>query len=44
LLSYMALPLAKGAGIEKLWLTAGLTPLVVLGVWLVVRRIRNSMH
>jgi len=44
LLSYMALPLAKGAGIEKIWLTAGLTPLVVLGVWLVVRRIRKSMH
>jgi len=44
LLSYMALPIAKGMGFDKIWLTASLTPLVVLGVWLVVRQIRKAVH
>ncbi|MCC6006962.1 MAG: DUF3422 domain-containing protein [Rhodobacteraceae bacterium] len=40
---YMTEPLADEAGLPKLWLTAGLTPLVVLAVWGVVRRIRRMV-
>lgn len=44
LLSYALYPVLKSIGVEKLWLTAGLTPLVVFAVWLMVRHIRKSMH
>ncbi len=44
LLTYGLYPLASGLGIEKTWLTAGLVPLVVLGVWSMVRNIRKKMH
>ena len=40
LVSYALYPLAKLAGLEKTMLTAMATPVVVLIVWLVVRRIR----
>lgn len=42
--TYLLEPVAKSAGIEKVWLTAGLTPLVILLVWLAVRRIRRKLH
>ena len=42
--AYLLAPLAKAAGIEKAWLTAGLTPVVILLVWLAVRRIRKKLH
>jgi uncharacterized membrane-anchored protein len=41
---YFFYPLAKLAHVSKEMLTAGLTPLVMLGVWLLVRRIRAKMH
>ncbi|MCO6382527.1 MAG: DUF3422 domain-containing protein [Vannielia sp.] len=42
--TYMLEPFAKSAGIEKGWLTAGLTPVVIALVWLAVRRIRKRLH
>ncbi len=42
LVSYAAYPLARGAGVDKTLLTAGVTPLVVLVVWWIVRRIRKQ--
>lgn len=44
LLAYMAAPLAARAGVEKSTLVALVTPLVVLAVWGVVRRIRLKLH
>ncbi|WP_212525299.1 DUF3422 domain-containing protein [Actibacterium sp. MT2.3-13A] len=44
LAGYVAYPLADVAGIGKGTLTAVLTPVVVLAVWLMVRRIRKSFH
>jgi len=44
LAGYMAYPLAEAAGLSKGMLTAALTPVVVLAVWLMVRRIRKSFH
>ncbi len=44
LVSYMAYPLAEPLGISKGWSTAILTPIIVLLVWAMVRRIRNSLH
>lgn len=44
LLSYALAPLAYGVGIEKAWLTAGLTPLAVLAVWGLTRRIKRRLH
>ena len=44
LAGYMAYPLADTIGLSKGMLTAGLTPVVVLAVWLMVRRIRKSFH
>lgn len=44
LLIYGLTPIAARAGIEKPWLSAGLVPVVVLGVWWVVRRIRRAWH
>ncbi|MEM7470794.1 MAG: DUF3422 domain-containing protein [Pseudomonadota bacterium] len=40
----MAQPLGDAAGLSKLVLTAILTPLVILGVWWMVRRIRDQME
>ncbi len=42
LVTYAAYPLAKAAGLDKTMLSAMATPIVVLAVWWVVRRIRNS--
>jgi uncharacterized membrane-anchored protein len=44
LVVYMAQPAAEAAGIGKATATAVATPLVVLAVWLMVRRIRRAMH
>ena len=44
LAGYLLAPAAEGLGVEKPWLTALLTPLVVLGVWWVVHRIRKAVH
>lgn len=44
LLVYVMLPAASAQGIEKPWLTAAATPLVLLAVWTVVRQIRKSVH
>jgi len=41
---YLTGPLAYTADISKTVMTAALTPLVVLGVWLLVRRIREGME
>jgi len=41
---YMAAPLAEEAGVTRTWLGAIATPLVVLGVWYLVRRIRRSVE
>ncbi|MFV2052570.1 DUF3422 family protein [Aliiroseovarius sp. YM-037] len=43
LLTNVALPMATRLGIEKPWLMAGLTPLVIFGVWAIVRQIRKSV-
>ncbi len=44
LLGYFLTPGAKLVGIGKPWLTAALVPLVVIGVWMMVRRIRKQLH
>ncbi len=44
LLTYLLLPAAKSVGIDKTWLMAGATPLVLLGVWALVRRIKRHLH
>ena len=41
LIGYALGPVAERAGIERYWFIAGATPLVVLAVWLTVRRIRS---
>ncbi len=41
---YMAAPLGDAAGLSKLLLAAFLTPLVVLAVWMMVRRIRDGIE
>ncbi|MDJ0859493.1 MAG: DUF3422 domain-containing protein [Dinoroseobacter sp.] len=41
---YMLGPLADTADVSKIVMTAVVTPLVVLGVWTLVRRIRQSME
>ncbi|MBE0554787.1 MAG: DUF3422 domain-containing protein [Rhodobacteraceae bacterium] len=41
---YLIAPLAAGMGLDEKYAKAGLTPLVVLAVWLMVRRIRKAMH
>ena len=43
LAAYLAYPLAKSLGLSKELMVAGLTPLVILGVWMMVRRIRKGM-
>lgn len=44
LVSYMAAPFGKTLGLEKTVMTAALAPFVILGVWFLVRSIRNRMH
>lgn len=44
LATYLAYPLTEPLGITKGVATAILTPLVILGVWLMVRKIRDSIH
>lgn len=44
LAAYLAYPLAKAASLSKETLTAALVPVVVLGVWVMIRRIRKGMH
>lgn len=44
LASYMLLPVAEALHLPKSALTAGLVPVVVLLVWLMIRRIKNAMH
>ena len=41
---YLIAPLAAGMGLDEKYAKAGLTPLVVLAVWLMVRRIRKTLH
>jgi uncharacterized membrane-anchored protein len=41
---YVLAPLEKLQGVSKPWLTAGVTPVVVLAVWLALRRIQRAMH
>ena len=43
LLTYFLAPLAAGFGVQKLWLMAGLTPVVLLLLWVVVRRIEERL-
>ncbi len=43
LASYVVLAVAEPMGISKLAVTAVLTPIVVIGVWLAVRRIRREV-
>lgn len=40
LLAYMLAPFAKEVGISKMWLTAGLVPIVMLAVWAGVKRVK----
>lgn len=44
LASYMLAPVAKGIGLDKLTLTALITPLIILAVWAMVHRIRKHME
>ncbi|WP_347312972.1 DUF3422 family protein [Defluviimonas sp. SAOS-178_SWC] len=44
LATYLLLPLAEASHWPKSALTAVLVPVVMLGVWLMVRRIRKAMH
>lgn len=44
LAAYAAYPVAEPLGLSKGLLTAILTPLVVLAVWMMVRRIRQKIH
>jgi len=44
LAGYLGYPVAKAAGISKEMMTAGLVLPVIGAVWLMVRRIRKSMH
>lgn len=44
LAAYVAAPFTEPLGLSKAVLTAVLVPLVVVAVWLMVRRIRRAMH
>ena len=44
LVLYVVGPAEKVFGIAKYWLAAGVTPVVVICVWLMLRRIQKSMH
>jgi uncharacterized membrane-anchored protein len=41
---YLLGPVASAADVSKVLLTAVVTPLVILGVWVMIRRIRRGMH
>ncbi len=41
---YVLGPLGDAVGVGKVVLTAGITPLVILAVWWMIRSIRKSMH
>jgi uncharacterized membrane-anchored protein len=44
LAAYALMPLADLLGLSKTVLTAGLVPVVMPGVWLLVRRLRDRLH
>jgi uncharacterized membrane-anchored protein len=44
LAAYVVAPLAEPLGMTKATATAALVPLVMLGVWWMVRRIRDRLH
>lgn len=44
LAGYVAYPLAKAMGLSKEMMMVGLTPLVILLVWMMVRRIRKGLN
>jgi uncharacterized membrane-anchored protein len=44
LASYMLMPFAEALGLKKAVLTAALVPATVALVWVMIRRIRKSMH
>ena len=44
LATYLLAPALSGFGISKTVVTAGVTPVVILGVWFLVHRIRKSME
>lgn len=44
LAAYAAYPLTESLGVSKGMATAILTPVVIFGVWLMIRRIRRAMH
>ncbi len=44
LAAYFLAPFAKGHGVEKPWLMAGLTPVVLLVLWIVIHRIRKRLE
>ncbi|MGO4908977.1 DUF3422 family protein [Pseudorhodobacter sp. W20_MBD10_FR17] len=44
LLAYIAYPVTEGLGISKGMSMAVMVPLVIFGVWAMVRRIRNKFH
>ena len=44
LLSYLTFPIFEGLGFGKTWTLALLTPVVLLTVWLLVRRIKRSVE
>lgn len=44
LAGYLAYPAARTLGLSKETALAALTPLVIVGVWLMVRRIRHAVH
>ena len=44
LLAYIAYPVTEGLGLSKGMAMAMMVPVVILGVWAMVRRIRNKFH
>ena len=44
LLGYAVYPLAEAAGVERSIVIATLTPVVILAVWLAMRRVRARLH
>lgn len=44
LAGYLLTPMAAGAGVDKSLLTAALVPVIVVSVWLGMRRIRRRLH
>ena len=41
---YLLGPLEKTTGLAKTYIAAGITPIVLVGVWLMIRRIHRKMH